>query len=235
MELSLSRDSIFRSRRARLTGVPDCDPSPWYRFGTGCTVPSVQIVHGPGHIGNDGRSETHRHLNPLGWGPKVRWFKSSRPDYKLTLNLGLEGLPARRPRTARDPSRLVQSAPPSSSCAAPLAFAREEPLTAVGARLRAWLAAGERQAQDRPLDHGPLPAKRPAVVGQPVALADRPSPAARSRRSACSACPGRGGARPGSRGCRWRRGTAGCPRCSPRRRAGARTSHRGSRPRPPPG
>jgi hypothetical protein len=52
-----------------------------YRFGTRCIVLSVQIVHGPGHIGNDGRSETHRHLNPLGWGPKGRWFKSSRPDY----------------------------------------------------------------------------------------------------------------------------------------------------------
>jgi hypothetical protein len=56
-------------------------PPPWYRFGTRCTVLSVQIVHGPGHIGNDGRSETHRRLNPLGWGPKGRWFKSSRPDY----------------------------------------------------------------------------------------------------------------------------------------------------------
>ena len=31
-------------------------------------------------IGNDGRSETHRRLDPLGWGPKGRWFKSSRPD-----------------------------------------------------------------------------------------------------------------------------------------------------------
>jgi hypothetical protein len=51
-----------------------------YRFGTGFIVLSVQIVHGPGHIGKDGRSETDRHLNPLGWGPKGRWFKSSRPD-----------------------------------------------------------------------------------------------------------------------------------------------------------
>jgi hypothetical protein len=56
-------------------------PSPWYRFGTGCIVLCIQIVHGPGHIGNDGRSKTYRHLNPLGWGPKGRWFKSSRPDY----------------------------------------------------------------------------------------------------------------------------------------------------------
>jgi hypothetical protein len=54
--------------------------APWYRFGTRCIVLSVQIVHGPGHIGRDGRSGTHRHLNPLGWGPKGRWFKSSRPD-----------------------------------------------------------------------------------------------------------------------------------------------------------
>jgi hypothetical protein len=53
---------------------------PWYRFGTGCIVLSVRIVHSRGHIGRDGRSETHRHLNPLGWGPKGRWFKSSRPD-----------------------------------------------------------------------------------------------------------------------------------------------------------
>ena len=53
---------------------------PWYRFGTGCIVLSVQIVHGPGHIGNYGRSETHRRVSPLGWGPKGRWFKSSRPD-----------------------------------------------------------------------------------------------------------------------------------------------------------
>ena len=38
----------------------------WYRIGTGCIVLSVQIVHGQGHIGNDGPSETHRRLNPLG-------------------------------------------------------------------------------------------------------------------------------------------------------------------------
>ena len=36
-------------------------------------------------IGNDGRSRTHRHLEPLGWGPKGRWFKSSRPDFSLVL------------------------------------------------------------------------------------------------------------------------------------------------------
>ena len=51
-----------------------------YRFGTGCIVLFVQIVHGPGHIGRGGRFGTHRHRLPLGWGPKGRWFKSSRPD-----------------------------------------------------------------------------------------------------------------------------------------------------------
>ena len=59
----------------------------WYRFGTRCIVLSVQIVHGSGHIGKDGRSETHRRLNPLGWGPKGRWFKSSRPDSALTRRI----------------------------------------------------------------------------------------------------------------------------------------------------
>jgi hypothetical protein len=68
---SLSRESSFHSWKAHLTRVPDCEPTAWYRFGTRCTVLSVQIVHGPGHIGNDGRSETHRRLNPLGWGRKV--------------------------------------------------------------------------------------------------------------------------------------------------------------------
>jgi hypothetical protein len=62
-----------------LTDVPDRELPSWYRFSTRCTVLSVQIVHGAGHIGNDGRSGTHRHLNLLGWGPKGRWFKSSRP------------------------------------------------------------------------------------------------------------------------------------------------------------
>jgi hypothetical protein len=71
----------LRSWRARLNGVPDWEPAPWYRFGTRCIVLSVQIVHGPGHIGRGGRSGTHRHRLPLGWGPKGRWFKSSRPDF----------------------------------------------------------------------------------------------------------------------------------------------------------
>ena len=38
LELSLSRDRSFQSRRARFTGVPDSEPAPWYRLGTGCTV-----------------------------------------------------------------------------------------------------------------------------------------------------------------------------------------------------
>jgi hypothetical protein len=58
--LSLSRESSFRSMEGSLTGVPDCEPAPWYRFGTRCIVLSVQIVQGPGQIGNYGRSETHR-------------------------------------------------------------------------------------------------------------------------------------------------------------------------------
>jgi hypothetical protein len=78
--LSLSREGSFSTWKARLTGMPDCEPPPWYRFGTGCIVLSVQIVHGCGHIGRGGRSGTHRHRLPPGWGPKGRWFKSSRPD-----------------------------------------------------------------------------------------------------------------------------------------------------------
>ena len=61
-----------------------------------------------------------------------------------------------------------------------------------------------------------------------------PSPEARSPRSGCWACPGRGGARLGSPDCRLQRGRTGFPRCWRRRRAGARTTHRASRPRPPP-
>ena len=77
-----------RGRRSRmraafgLEGSPDrradCDP----RRGIALVpdaVLSVQIVQGPGRIGNDERSETHRHLNPLGWGPKGRWLKSVAP------------------------------------------------------------------------------------------------------------------------------------------------------------
>ena len=33
-----------------------------------------------GTLGTRGRSGTHLHLSPVGWGPKGRWFKSSRPD-----------------------------------------------------------------------------------------------------------------------------------------------------------
>src|SRR3954470_12177132 len=42
----------------------------------------------------------------------------------------------------------------------------------VGARLRADVAARERQPQDRAVDHAPLLEERPRVVGQLVALAD---------------------------------------------------------------
>jgi hypothetical protein len=55
--------------------------APWYRFGTGCIVRCVQSVQGRGHIGQVGRSGTDLHQSPVGWGPKGRWFKSSRPDF----------------------------------------------------------------------------------------------------------------------------------------------------------
>ena len=58
--LLVQSDQIVEDTGDNLIGVPDFEPAPWYRFGTGCTVLSVQIVHGPGHIGNDGRSGTHR-------------------------------------------------------------------------------------------------------------------------------------------------------------------------------
>ena len=60
------------------------DPRPllhlWYRFGTDRYVRCVQIVQKRGRIGRSGRSRTHRRPEPVGWGPKGRWFKSSRPD-----------------------------------------------------------------------------------------------------------------------------------------------------------
>jgi hypothetical protein len=59
--------------------------NPRYRFGTRCIVLSVQIVHGTGHIGHAGRSGTDLHESPAGWGPKGRWFKSSRPDCSLVI------------------------------------------------------------------------------------------------------------------------------------------------------
>jgi hypothetical protein len=70
--LSLSRGKQLSVVKGSPTGVPDCESASWYRFGTGCIVLFVQIVHGPGHIGNDGRSKTHRRLAPLGWGPEGR-------------------------------------------------------------------------------------------------------------------------------------------------------------------
>ena len=96
------------------------------------------------------------------------------------------------------------------------------------------LAAGEREAQDRPLDRPPLLAERARVVREARSACRRRAPSARSRRIGSRACPGTGGARPGSRGCPRRRETAGCPRCWRRRAAGARTSRPCSRPRPPP-
>ena len=58
--LPLSRESICRSWKARLTGVPDCEPVPWYRFGTDRYRPMLsRIVHGPGqgYGKRTGRSE----------------------------------------------------------------------------------------------------------------------------------------------------------------------------------
>ena len=54
--------------------------TPWYRFGTGCIVLSVQSVHLRKRQGREGRPGTHTHHLLAGWGPKGRWFKSSRPD-----------------------------------------------------------------------------------------------------------------------------------------------------------
>jgi hypothetical protein len=54
----------------------------WYRFGTDRYVVWVQIVHECSGNGRSGRSWKQRHLNPLGWGPKGRWFKSNRPDQR---------------------------------------------------------------------------------------------------------------------------------------------------------
>jgi hypothetical protein len=58
--------TVWRVRPgASETNRPPICTCAWYRFGTGCIVRSVQIVHRSGQIGHDGRSETHRHLNPL--------------------------------------------------------------------------------------------------------------------------------------------------------------------------
>jgi hypothetical protein len=56
----------------------DCDFV--YSFCAGCYVLSVQIAQNHGRDGGDGRFWKHRHQLSLGWGPKGRWFKSSRPD-----------------------------------------------------------------------------------------------------------------------------------------------------------
>src|SRR4051812_31666816 len=69
---------------ARATGSrarsPNRKPHTWYRRGTDRYVQCVQIVQNRGRIARSGRWRTHRHDPPLGWGPKGRWFKSSRPD-----------------------------------------------------------------------------------------------------------------------------------------------------------
>jgi hypothetical protein len=56
--------------------------------------------HG-GTLGTRGRSGTHLHLSPLGWGPKGRWFKSSRPDFFSPVSWYPDG-----PRSPRAPITL---------------------------------------------------------------------------------------------------------------------------------
>ena len=68
-----------RSERNIGPRICTCDRA-WYRFGTQRIVLCVQIVPELGHMGRIGRSGTHLHQLPVGWGPKGRWFKSSRPD-----------------------------------------------------------------------------------------------------------------------------------------------------------
>jgi hypothetical protein len=82
---------------------------PWYRFGTQRIVLCVQIVHGRGRIGRSGRSRTHLHRLPVGWGPKGRWFKSSRPDINGTVRSIRNRSPGRRgARSGRTSSVLCQ-------------------------------------------------------------------------------------------------------------------------------
>ena len=70
--------ALIASHRSRMV---ESSADLWYRFGTDCCVLSVQIAYDCGHAGRGGRSGTHRQRLRLGWGPKGRWFKSSRPDY----------------------------------------------------------------------------------------------------------------------------------------------------------
>jgi hypothetical protein len=59
---------------------PDSNVRPsWYRFRTDCDVQCVQIVHARQRWGRGGRSGTHLHQNPLGWGAKGRRFKIRPP------------------------------------------------------------------------------------------------------------------------------------------------------------
>ena len=55
--------------------------SPWYRFGTDRCVLCVRFFQKPRRIGRSGHPWKHLTADPLGWGPKGRWFKSSRPDH----------------------------------------------------------------------------------------------------------------------------------------------------------
>jgi len=48
--------------------------------GTDCIVQCVRQVADGGQRGRRGRGGTHLHMLLAGWGPKGRWFKSSRPD-----------------------------------------------------------------------------------------------------------------------------------------------------------
>ena len=79
---SVPRYSCWASSRRTPSslGVGGVGP-PWYHFGTGCPVRSVQDVPPRGRWVRRGRLQTHRAPRSLGWGPSGRWFKSSRPDF----------------------------------------------------------------------------------------------------------------------------------------------------------
>ena len=67
------RSSALDEKRRFLT-------PPRYQIGTGYFFRCVQDVHESGRCGRTGRSGTQRTVVGIGWGPKGRWFKSSRPD-----------------------------------------------------------------------------------------------------------------------------------------------------------
>ena len=77
---SVSLLLLLRHTLASQFGLPS-SRSRWYRGGTDCHVLCVRIVQGHGLDGRLGRRRTHRQALLVGWGPKGRWFKTSRPDF----------------------------------------------------------------------------------------------------------------------------------------------------------